>query len=214
MRSRFPDFVFVTGIGTGVGKTIASTVLCNALRADYWKPVQTGSATDSDSDFVRKHVDFNICVHPERYRLREPASPHYAAQAENTEILLRQITMPQTDNRLIIEGAGGLLVPLNRSHTILDLIVHLQAPVILVANEYLGSINHTLLSLQALHHRRLKLLGILFTGKPYLDNQDIILEMAKCRNLGRVPHTDNLNREFFTVQGESLRAYLQQYFDL
>lgn len=214
MLSTFPKNVFITGISTGVGKTIASTILCNTLKADYWKPIQTGSQTDSDKQFVREQVNFDITIHPETYLLNEPASPHYAAMADSTAIELEKIHMPQTGNRLVIEGAGGLLVPLNNTQTIADMITYLNVPVVLVASEYLGSINHTLLSIEALKMRGIELLGILFSGNTYRDNENIILQHSNCRDLGRIAQAAITDKFFFEHEAQKLRLHWGHYFQL
>lgn len=202
------------GTGTGVGKTMASTVLCNALKADYWKPIQTGIETDSDSRFVQQHTNYNITIHSEAYLLKEPASPHYAANLENKQIELNNVSLPQTNNRLVIEGAGGLLVPINENQTQVDVIEHLNAPVILVTNEYLGSINHTLLSVELLRHKKISLLGILFSGQSYRDNEEVIIRFSGCRHLGRVAHTQKMDNHFFSQQADVLKEFLNTYFQL
>lgn len=202
------------GTGTGVGKTVASTVLCNALKADYWKPIQTGSETDSDSRFVQQQTNYNITIHSEAYLLKEPASPHYAANLENKQIELNNVLLPQTNNRLVIEGAGGLLVPINENHTQVDVIEHLNAPVILVANEYLGSINHTLLSVELLRYKKISLLGILFSGQSYRDNEEVIIHFSCCLNLGRVAYAQKMDNHFFAQQADRLKENLNAYFQL
>ncbi|HET6225481.1 MAG TPA: dethiobiotin synthase, partial [Bacteroidia bacterium] len=139
--------IFVTGIGTDVGKTIVSAVLVEALKADYWKPVQTGSFFSRDTTEVKRIVsNTKSQFFPESYLLKQPMSPHAAAELEGLEIQIDQIKLPATNNHLIIEGAGGLMVPLNRKYFMIDLIEKFNAEVILVVKNYLGSINHTLLS--------------------------------------------------------------------
>src|SRR6202012_1239001 len=136
--------IFVTGIGTDVGKTVVSAILTQALKADYWKPIQTGTEFDNDTERVKKLVSNTSSVfHSEAYRLKASLSPHAAAKAENTKIDLAEINIPETTHTLIIEGAGGLLVPLNEKYFVIDLIKKMNAETILVVQNYLGSINHT-----------------------------------------------------------------------
>jgi len=153
--------IFITGIGTGIGKTIAAAIVAEALQADYWKPVQAGGLEDSDSLFIEKHVTHpHVKIHPEVYRLQTAASPHYAAFVDGVEIKKENIDLPASKSKIIIETAGGLLSPLSKDFFNIDLPVHLQLPVILVSNNYLGSINHTLLSVEALQKRNIAIKGI------------------------------------------------------
>lgn len=164
---------FVTAIGTDSGKTLVSAIFAQALRADYWKPVQSGFPKDADT--IKQLVDFPVQVHPSAYEFAKPASPHDAAKVENKTIDLHQIQMPKTDNHLIVEGAGGLLVPLNSKDFVVDIIQKLDLEVILVINLYLGCINHSLLSIQELKRRNLRVKGIVFNGETNSETQSIIL---------------------------------------
>ena len=171
---------FVTAIHTDSGKTIASAILCEALKADYWKPVQAGSPYDSQ--VIRQLVqNATTRIHPEAYALKLPASPHAAAKNEGINIHLDSFHLPQSEN-LIVEGAGGALVPLNFSDLFLDLSSKFALPVILVSNYYLGSINHTLLTVEALQHRRVEITGIIFNGERNDQSREIILKRTglKC----------------------------------
>lgn len=168
---------FVTGIGTDVGKTVVCAVLVEALGADYWKPVQCGTPRDTDtvSGLI---TNKNTVFHPETYFLQEPASPHQAAANQGLELNLKEIDTPETDNDLVIEGAGGIMVPLNDKELMLDLIQKFADSIILVASLYLGSINHTLLSIDALKRRNIELAGIVFNGHPNEHSQRIILSYS------------------------------------
>jgi dethiobiotin synthetase len=160
-----PQRLFVTGIGTDVGKTVASAVLVQALGADYWKPVQAGGLDHTDSDEVRRLVTNPRSVfHSERHRLLMPASPHRAAAAENRTISPTDFQLPATDNHLVVEGAGGLLVPLAPGFLVADLVQQLGLGVVVVSRHYLGSINHTLLTLEALRQRGIPIRGLVFNG--------------------------------------------------
>ncbi|WP_420459469.1 dethiobiotin synthase [Neolewinella sp.] len=187
---------FVTGIGTEVGKTVVSAYLQLALDADYWKPVQAGDLDVSDTDRVRGWTGLpEERYHPERYRLRTPASPHHAARLDGVEIQLEDFVLPNTDGRpLIVEGAGGLLVPLNDRHTMLDLILHLDLPVILVSRHYLGSINHTLLSVEVLRGRGCNLRGIVFDGDG-AESARVIQLLSGVPVLAEVPELTEVNQK-------------------
>src|SRR5215217_5988408 len=157
--------LFVTGIGTGVGKTVVSAILTESLKADYWKPIQSGDLDDSDTMKVQSVVSNNRTVfHPETYRLTQPYSPHKSADLDGVNITVDNFKLPETDNTLIIEGAGGLMVPLNNNDLMIDLIEKLNTEVVLVVQHYLGSINHTLLSLSLLYSRNIPVRAIVFNG--------------------------------------------------
>jgi dethiobiotin synthetase len=157
--------VFITGIGTDIGKTIVSAVWVEKLQADYWKPMQAGDLDNSDTIKVQRLISNPKSIfHREAYRLTQPFSPHKAAALDGIEIDINNIILPKTNNQLIIEGAGGLMVPLNSTHYIIDLINHLNAEVILVSRHYLGSINHTLLSVDALVNRGITIKAIVING--------------------------------------------------
>ena len=164
--------LFVTGIDTDSGKTLASAILCKALRADYWKPIQAG--LPRDSDFVKMMVN-EITVHPEKYMLKTPASPHAAAKIDGVTIHVRDFKIPESTRPMIIEGAGGTLVPLNDTEFVIDLIAYLNVEAILVADLYLGSINHTLLTVEALRNRNIPVKGIIFNGESNPESERIIL---------------------------------------
>ncbi|WP_235917340.1 dethiobiotin synthase [Hymenobacter busanensis] len=160
-----PERLFVTGIGTDVGKTVAAAVLTQALGADYWKPVQAGGLDHTDTDEVRRLVTHPAtCYHPERFRLQMPASPHRAAAAENVRLTPADFGLPSTSNHLVVEGAGGLLVPLAAGFLVADLVQQLGLEVVVVSRHYLGSINHTLLTLEVLRQRGISVRGLVFNG--------------------------------------------------
>ena len=200
---------FVTGIGTEVGKTIASAIITQALKADYWKPVQAGELDDSDRMKVEALIDNDRSkFHAEAYRLNEPMSPHAAAERDGVEIDISSIKMPDTNNHLVIEGAGGLLVPLNDKDTILNLIETLDCEVILVSRHYLGSINHSLMSLEVLKQRNIPVKGILFNGKENKDTESIIAKMSGIEVLGRIDELENLNKSVVDSIAQSLKNKL------
>lgn len=191
--------LFITGIGTDVGKTIVSAVLVEKFQADYWKPVQSGELDNSDTMKVHRLVSNKVTVfHPEAYRLTQPFSPHKSAQLDGLEIEMDKIILPQTANTLIIEGAGGLMVPLNNNgDMIIDLIRQLDAEVILVSRNYLGSINHTLLSVDALKKRGINIRMLVFNGESDRYTEDIIRAYFKSSAISilRIPHLPVLDKE-------------------
>ena len=206
--------VFVTGIGTGVGKTIVSAILCEAFKADYWKPIQAGNLKDSDLMRVKKLVSNRQTVfHPEVYRLKLAASPHHAAAIENEKIELEKISLPKTSNHLIIEGAGGVLVPLNQNELMIDMIDRMNLPVIIVSHHYLGSINHTLLSAEALRSRGLHILGIVFNGDENKATEQVILRMSKLKMLGRIKKERRINRKMIAGYAAKFRSSLNALFN-
>ena len=178
--------LFITGISTDVGKTIASSIIVQALEADYWKPIQAGDLKHSDSHKVKSFVNNSKTqIHANSYQLQTPASPHLAAKIDGITIDLKNIIEPNTKNHLVIEGAGGILVPLNETKTIVDLIQK-DYKIILVSRHYLGSINHTLLTFEALKNRNLKLHGIIFSGNENKPSEEIILQKTNAKFIGRI----------------------------
>jgi dethiobiotin synthetase len=177
--------VFVTGIGTDVGKTVVAAALVQLWGAAYWKPVQSGTEISFDSDTVRSLISYPVTIFPEIYALRAPLSPHVAAELDHTTIQISNIDLPLTEKDLVIEGAGGVLVPLNSTDLIIDLIKSLKVPVILVSRHYLGSINHTLLSIEALATRKIPLDGLVFIGDENVSTEKIIRDRVGCK-VGRI----------------------------
>lgn len=190
--------VFVTAIGTDSGKTLVSAIVAEAFRADYWKPIQAGFPRDTDT--VASLVsNATTQYHPERYLLQMPASPHAAAKVEGIDIRVKDFKLP-TDRPLVIEGAGGCLVPINDNEFVIDIAAQLKAPVLLVANLYLGSINHTLLTLHYLESIQSKPFGIIFNGPPNPESERIILHHAG------VPCLLHVEQEQFISRG-TVRKY-------
>lgn len=187
---------FITGIGTDVGKTVVAAILTEALEADYWKPIQAGDLTNSDTIKVQNLISNSKTVfHKESYQLTQPMSPHAAAEIDNIKIDLAKISVPKTKNNLIIEGAGGIMVPLNENQLIIDLIKKLDAEVVLVSQNYLGSINHTLLSFECLKTRKIKIAGIIFNGESNLETEKYILDYTGLTCLGKVDQHKAINKE-------------------
>ena len=186
--------VFVTGISTEVGKTIAAAIITEALEADYWKPVQAGDLDNSDSHKIDRLIsNARTVIHPPSYALNTPMSPHAAAALDGVRISLDEIKEPETDNHLVIEGAGGLLVPLNERDTIADLIKP-GYKIVLVSRHYLGSINHTLLSIEWLRMSGFNPL-LLFSGDEHPSTEGIIIQKTGIPVLGRISEETNFGRE-------------------
>jgi dethiobiotin synthetase len=195
--------LFVTGIGTDIGKTLTSAILVEKLKCDYWKPVQSGELDNSDTMKVQRLISNTTSVfHPEAYLLTQPYSPHKSAALDGIEIDEKIIIAPKTENLLLIEGAGGLMVPLNNHALVIDLIKQLNAEVILVSQNYLGSINHTLLSIEALKQRDIPVKGILFNGEENASTEDYIMAYAQIKHLGRVPKLTSINKETIIEAGK------------
>jgi dethiobiotin synthetase len=199
---------FITGISTEVGKTIASAIITEALEADYWKPVQAGELDNSDTRTVKKLISNNKTVfHPSAFDLVTPMSPHGAAEIDGLKISAKKMARPTTKNNLIIEGAGGVLVPLNDTETIADLMEPTDK-IIIVSRHYLGSINHTLLTVEALKTRKLNIHGILFSGLKHPTTEAIIEKMSGVPILGRIdeePYFDqNVVKDYASILKVSL----------
>lgn len=188
MKSKY----FVTGIGTNVGKTLASAVLCKALEADYWKPVQCGGLDETDSNFIQKYTNAN--TFPEAYKLALPASPHLAAQKENVTIDLNNFTLPETNNNLIVEGAGGMLVPLNDKQLVIDIAAKFNLPLIIVSAFYLGSINHTLLTLEVAKQRNLQVEWLIFSGEKDNSTEVIIHKFFPQIKIAFIPQINSITQ--------------------
>ena len=201
----------VSGIGTEIGKTFISAILTEALEADYWKPVQAGSLDFTDTDFVREHIsNSNSICHPEGYRLTAPMSPHAAAAADGIHIDLDKLSIPVTANHLIIELAGGLMVPLNEQQLNTDLIRIWGLPVILVSRNYLGSINHTLLSAKVLEQLGLKVAGLIFNGESNRVTEDFIIQYTGLPCLAKVSQEKTINKESVFRLADELRRNLKE----
>jgi dethiobiotin synthetase len=206
MRSR--EF-FVTGTDTGIGKTVLSALLCAALDAIYWKPIQTGSVEGTDRATVMQCAEIPAGrTREESYIFEPPVSPHLAARWANARIELGRIRKPalSADETLVIEGAGGVLVPINDGDFMIDLMRHLGAPVVLAARSSLGTINHTLLSLAALRRAELPIVGVVLIGEPNADNRAAIEEFGNIRVIGEIPPLAAINRN-------ALRKVFDRHFD-
>lgn len=200
--------LFITGIGTGIGKTIVSAILVEKLKADYWKPVQSGDLENSDTLLVKSLVSNSISkFHPEAYRLTQPFSPHKSAALDGIEIDPANFIIPETSNQLIIEGAGGLMVPLNERFLMIDLIKQLNAEVILVSQNYLGSINHTLLSIDALRSRTIPIKGITFNGDSDEWSESVIRKYTGNDNtvFSNIPTISPIDKKSIAVYADMIK---------
>jgi len=189
-RPGFPRIV-VTGTDTGIGKTVFSAALASALGATYWKPIQSGLDDGADADSVAALGVSDVL--PEAYRLTQPLSPHRSAELDGVAIDPARLAPPVVDGALVIEGAGGVLVPVTRELLYADLFARWALPVVLVARTGLGTINHALLSIEALRARGVPILGVAFVGQANEDNEATICQIGKAKRLGRLPMIDPLD---------------------
>jgi len=202
--------LFITGIGTDVGKTITSAIITQALEADYWKPIQAGDLADSDSHKIKRYLSNTITViHPNSYAFKTPASPHLAAALDNITVNINLINEPETTNHLVIEGAGGIFVPLNDKDTIADLIQP-DYKVIVVSRHYLGSINHTLLTVEALRHRKIDIAGIIFNGDKNVASEELILKKAELKMIGRIDNEPYFDSNVIAEYADAFREALSE----
>lgn len=200
--------LFITGIGTDVGKTIVSAIITEALEADYWKPVQAGDLHNSDTHKIKKYIS-NSKTHffENAYALNTPASPHLAAELDGVTIDIKNIKEPKTKNHLIIEGAGGVFVPLNETDCVIDLIQP-DYKVIVVSRHYLGSINHTLLTIEALKNRKLNVVGIIFNGEENAASESIILKKTGLKKIARIDNEPYFDANVIRYYADKFKATL------
>jgi len=202
---------FITGIGTNVGKTIVSAILTEALKADYWKPVQSGSNDGTDKALVSSLITNTTSVcHNESYCFEEAVSPHLAASLENQKIKLEQMHLPDTQNDLIIEGAGGILVPLNDSNFVIDLAQEFEADVILVCRNYLGCINHSLLSIDYLVKNNFPVKGLVLVGNFDKAVKLAITNYSELPVLAEIPEMVEISKESVLNQAQKINLSLFQ----
>ena len=200
--------LFITGIGTDVGKTITSAIITEAIEADYWKPIQAGDLQNSDSHKIKSLLsNSQTVIHPNSYALQTPASPHLAAKLDGISIDIKNIIEPKTQNHLVIEGVGGIFVPLNDTETIVDLI-RPDYKVIVVSRHYLGSINHTLLTIEALQNRKVSIGGIIFNGGKNQSSEDIILHKTKINCIGRIENEPYFDKNVISEYADIFRDNL------
>jgi dethiobiotin synthetase len=199
--------ILITGTDTGIGKTVFAAGLCDLLGASYWKPIQSGLEDETDSQLIARLAEIpTLRILPETYRLNAPLSPHRSAELDDLKIDSAGLTIPRVDGPLIIEGAGGLMVPLTRTDLFIDVFARWKIPTVLCARTGLGTINHTLLSLEALRIRNIPVLGVAFIGREMADTQKTIAEIGKVHILGRLPMLEALH-------SRSLLAAMHANFD-
>ena len=207
--------IFITGIGTGIGKTVASAIITEALQADYWKPIQAGFDEGTDALTVKDLIsNTQTIIHPEVYKLQLPASPHIAAREENITINLETIYSAYSqftihNSQFIVEGAGGLLVPLNNNEFILDLIKKLDARVILVSRNYLGSINHSLLTATVCKANDIDVIGWIFNDQ-YMQYEAEIEKWSGYQKIGSIPAATTINKAFVKEQAILIKDKLKR----
>jgi len=199
---------FVTAIGTDSGKTLVSAILTEALHGDYWKPIQAGFPKDSEA-VATLISNTSSKILPEQYVLNMPASPHYAAEVDQVHIKANNIKLPQTSNKhLVIEGAGGVLVPINNKEFVIDIVNNFSCEVILVCNLYLGSINHSLLTINELKRRNIKAKGIIFNGPSNPASENIITQHAQLPVLLKIEQEAKVDKEVVKKYASILREQL------
>ncbi|HEY2384379.1 MAG TPA: dethiobiotin synthase [Terriglobia bacterium] len=199
--------LFVTGTDTGIGKTMLSSLLVAALNRDYWKPIQTGSGEGTDRQTVLQLAGIAPeRAHPEAYIFDPPVSPHLAAEWKGVKIDFKSIQRPATPNSLVIEGAGGVLVPINSDSFMLDLARHLNAPLVIASRTALGTINHTLLTIAAIRNAKLPITGVVMIGAENSDNRRAVERYGNVPVIGWIPWLDRIDRE-------TLRAIFNIHFD-
>ena len=202
--------IFITGIGTDVGKTIASAIVTEGLEADYWKPIQSGDLENSDTHKVKALIsNKNSQFHENSYKFNTPASPHLAAEIDGITIDLNKVIEPQTTNHLVIEGAGGILVPLNESDCVIDL-MQPNYKVIVVSRHYLGSINHTLMTIEILKSRNKNITGIIFSGDENQSTETIILNKTGLKCIGRIENEPYFDKNVIKYYADKFRENLLQ----
>ena len=194
----------VAGIGTEIGKTVASAILTTGLKANYWKPVQSGDIATGDAYWIRSWVP-SATIHPSTYALTQPLSPHTAAEIDGVTIQVDDFQIP-TDKTLIVELAGGIMVPLNDQQTNLDLIKHLNLPVILVSKNYLGSINHTILSYEILKQHGIPMAGIVFNGPENPSGEKFILNYTGLPLILRVNQESEINEAVIASYADKINV--------
>lgn len=204
---------FITGTDTDIGKTVLSALLCAALPGRYWKPIQTGSHEGTDRERVKSWagLDDNQIL-PEAYVFGDPVSPHLAALRSGKKIVLEQIELPRGDcgTALIVEGAGGAMVPINSHQFMTDLMRHLSLPAILAARSRLGTINHTLLSIECLRRAGIQIAGVVLIGPENRDNREAIEHYGKIQVVGQIPILEIINRE--TLREAYARHFTREAF--
>ena len=198
---------FITGIGTNVGKTVVSAILTEALQADYWKPIQSGTIEGKDSETISDLIsNSKTNIHPESYLLKEPLSPHFAAKIDDIKIELDKILLPKTTHDLIIEGAGGIFVPINETHYVIDIAKKIECEIVLVISNYLGCINHSILSIDYLLRQHYKIKALVFNGSFETEVKSAITNYRKDLPCIEIPTLEKLTKDNIQFIAETLRG--------
>lgn len=201
--------IFITGIGTSVGKTVASAIVCQSLGADYWKPIQAGDLDHGDKHEVASLISDQRCfIHPNQFALNSPMSPHAAAEIDQVQITAEAIKRPKTTNHLVIEGAGGLLVPINQTETIMDLLKP-DDHVIVVSRHYLGSINHSLMTIKLLQQAQFRI-SVIFNGNHNPATENVIKNMTDVDIIGRIDELEHIDKNTVNQYAEAFFEALSQ----
>lgn len=191
--------LFITGIGTNVGKTVVSAILTEVLQADYWKPIQSGTIDGKDSETVTSLIsNSKTVIHPETYLLKQPLSPHFAAKLDGVTIEMEKLQLPTTCNHLIIEGAGGLLVPINKNEYVIDVAKKIDCEIVLVISSYLGCINHTLLSIEYLKSNNFKIYALVFNGEFDFEVKQSIVDYTLNPLIIDIPTLNTLSKQLIS----------------
>lgn len=204
--------IAIAGIHTGIGKTIASAVIAEATGADYWKPVQAG-IEERDATLVKQLLtNGSDRVFDEAVLLSQPLSPHAAAAIDRIAIDYSTFTWPETNKTLIVETAGGILSPISANKTAADFIAYYHLPVILVSQNYLGSINHTLLTIETLKHRNIRIMGMVMNGIENKDSESFIEQYSGVKIIARIPHFSGIDRDAVSACAAQIKNTLSAFF--
>ncbi len=201
------NFKFIIcGTDTDIGKTLISAFFVRGLDSFYWKPIQSGLETETDSEFVYRLSTVNQNkILKEAYKFKKPVSPHWAAEIDKNPIQKKLLNLPEVNSNLIVETAGGLMVPLTRDFLQIDQIKIWKLPVIIVCRSSLGTLNHTLLSIEALQKRKIKILGLIINGKKHLDNPKTLREFSEIPIIAEFPYLENINSNQLDILWEKLK---------
>ena len=204
--------LFVTSIDTNIGKTVVSSIVCKALSYSYWKPVQSGDLHDTDSHKIAKFSPSTF-IHPETYSLTQPLSPHESANRDGIRINLKNFQLPANEN-IVIEGAGGVLVPINESgDMVIDIATIFNCSLLLVVKNYLGSINHTLLTIKELNRRGFKNIGLILVGDRFESSEKIIQKIGECSIIANIPFEENIDEQWITTQANNIKKPLLDFYN-
>lgn len=204
--------LFVTSIDTNIGKTVVSSIVCKALNFSYWKPIQSGDLQDTDSHKIGKFSPSTF-IHPETYSLTQPLSPHESANRDGIRINLKNFQLPANEN-IVIEGAGGVLVPLNESgDMVIDIATIFNCSLLLVVKNYLGSINHTLLTIKELNRRGFKKIGLILVGDRFESSEKIIQKIGACSIIANIPFEENISKQWISFQANNIKQPLVDFYN-